>query len=63
MIEPTETEDKDTLDRFADAFKAIAREAEEVPDEVKNAPQRTPVTRIDEALAARKPNLRAQPHA
>lgn len=63
MIEPTETEDKDTLDRFADAFKAIAREAEEVPDEVKNAPQRTPVTRIDEALAARKPNLRARPHA
>ncbi len=58
MIEPTETEDKDTLDHFARALKAIAQEVEEGLPAVKEAPQRTPVTRIDEAQAARKPNLR-----
>jgi glycine dehydrogenase subunit 2 len=61
MIEPTETEDKDTLDHFAGALKAIALEVAEGLEDVRNAPQHTPVTRIDEALAARKPNLRARP--
>jgi glycine dehydrogenase subunit 2 len=58
MIEPTETEDRATLDGFANALLAIAREVEAGNPAVTAAPQTTPVTRIDEALAARKPNLR-----
>jgi len=58
MIEPTETEDRATLEAFAAALVAIAREAAEQPEVVRAAPQNTPVSRIDEALAARKPDVR-----
>jgi glycine dehydrogenase subunit 2 len=58
MVEPTETEDLETLNGFARAMLAIAREAEEGLPEVHDAPHNTPVTRIDEAQAARKPDLR-----
>ncbi len=58
MIEPTETESKETLDEFIDAMLSIAREARETPDVVRNAPTRTPVGRLDEARAARRPVLR-----
>jgi glycine dehydrogenase subunit 2 len=57
MIEPTETESKETLDTFCDAMIAIAREARENPHLVKDAPLSTPVTRLDEVLAARKPDV------
>jgi len=53
MIEPTETESKETLDAFVDAMLAIAREVEEHPDILLSAPHTTPVRRLDEALAAR----------
>jgi glycine dehydrogenase subunit 2 len=58
LIEPTETESKETLDAFCDAMLAIAREAEEEPDTVRQAPRRSPIGRLDEAAAARKPVLR-----
>ena len=58
MIEPTETETRETLDAFADAMLSIAREAKEDPVLVKSAPHTTPVGRLDEARAARKPVLR-----
>lgn len=58
MIEPTETESKATLDEFAAAMKAIAREARETPELFKNAPYTAPVSRPDEVAAARKPVLR-----
>jgi glycine dehydrogenase subunit 2 len=58
MIEPTETESRETLDAFADALISIAREAKENPALVKGAPYTTPVGRLDEARAARKPVLR-----
>jgi glycine dehydrogenase subunit 2 len=61
MIEPTETETPETLDAFVEAMLAIAREAKENPDLVKNAPYSTPVRRLDEARAARKPILRWEP--
>jgi glycine dehydrogenase subunit 2 len=61
MIEPTETEAPETLDEFIAAMIAIAREARETPDLVKNAPHTTPVRRLDEAKAARKPVLRWEP--
>jgi glycine dehydrogenase subunit 2 len=54
MIEPTETEAKETLDEFADAMLAIAREAQEDPDLVRNAPHARPVRRLDEVLAAKR---------
>ncbi len=57
MIEPTETESKETLDAFCEAMIAIAREATESPQTVKDAPQTTPVGRLDEVLAARKPDV------
>ncbi|WP_310501213.1 aminomethyl-transferring glycine dehydrogenase subunit GcvPB [Paenibacillus qinlingensis] len=57
MIEPTETESKQTLDSFIDTMIAIAKEVEETPELVKNAPYTTVVSRMDEALAARKPVL------
>jgi glycine dehydrogenase subunit 2 len=63
MIEPTETETPETLDEFVEAMLAIAREAREAPELVKNAPYSTPVKRLDEARAARKPVLRWQPAA
>ncbi|MCE5267832.1 MAG: aminomethyl-transferring glycine dehydrogenase subunit GcvPB [Planctomycetaceae bacterium] len=55
MIEPTETESKETLDTFAAAMKQIVAEPAEV---LHNAPQSTPIVRPDEVLAARKPVLR-----
>lgn len=58
MIEPTESEGRDELDLFIDAMKSIAREAEENPDLVKQAPHSTRIGRLDEAAAARKPVLR-----
>ncbi|MDQ0494939.1 aminomethyl-transferring glycine dehydrogenase subunit GcvPB [Paenibacillus brasilensis] len=57
MIEPTETESKETLDGFIDTMIQISREAEEKPELVLNAPYTTPVTRLDETTAARKPVL------
>lgn len=58
MIEPTETENKQTLDEFAQALIKIAQESKEDPQLVKNSPYHTPITRLDETLAARKPNVR-----
>ena len=58
MIEPTETESKETLDAFCDAMLQIAKEAEENPEIVQTAPHTTVVKRMDETLAARKPVLK-----
>jgi glycine dehydrogenase subunit 2 len=58
LIEPTETESLETLDAFADAMLEIAREAHEDPELVQGAPHTAPVRRLDEATAARQPNLR-----
>ena len=58
MIEPTETESKESLDEFIQAMIQIAREADENPGVVKSAPQNTPVTRLDEVKAARELNVR-----
>jgi len=58
MIEPTETESRETLDSFIEAMIQIAREAEEEPEKVITAPHSTPVGRLDEARAARKPDVR-----
>jgi glycine dehydrogenase subunit 2 len=60
MIEPTETESKRTLDAFIEAMKEIARDAEECPEILHAAPHDTPVRRLDEARAARNPDLRWQ---
>jgi len=58
MIEPTETESKETLDSFINAMIQIAKEAEETPEIVQEAPHTTVIGRLDETLAARKPILR-----
>jgi glycine dehydrogenase subunit 2 len=58
MIEPTETESKETLDAFCDAMIQIAREAETDPGRVHDAPVTTPVRRLDQTKAAREPDLR-----
>jgi glycine dehydrogenase subunit 2 len=58
MIEPTETENKETLDAFISAMTEIAKETKENPDILHNAPHNTPVKRLDEVTAARKPDLR-----
>jgi glycine dehydrogenase subunit 2 len=58
MIEPTETESKETLDHFIETMIQIAKEAEETPEVVQEAPHHTLVKRLDEVLAARKPKLR-----
>ena len=58
MIEPTETESKAVLDEFVDAMESIAREAVEQPQLVRGAPYSTPVGRLDEVAAARRPVLR-----
>lgn len=60
MIEPTETESKETLDSFVDIMIQIAKEAEENPEIVQEAPHTTVVGRMDEATAARKPILKYQ---
>ncbi len=61
MIEPTETETKETLDEFIAVMREIAREATEQPELILEAPHATPVGRLDQTLAARKPDLRWQP--
>jgi len=61
MIEPTETEPREELDRFIEAMIAIAAEAENDPELIRSAPRTTPVSRLDEVTAARKPVLRWQP--
>ncbi len=63
MVEPTETEAKETLDAFADALIQIAEEARTHPERVTQAPQSLSVNRLDEVKAAREPNLRWQPAA
>jgi glycine dehydrogenase subunit 2 len=58
MIEPTETESKESLDAFIQAMIQIAREVDEDPDCIRQAPHHTPVKRLDETRAARNPKLR-----
>jgi glycine dehydrogenase subunit 2 len=58
MVEPTETETKESLDAFADAIEEILTEAETDPELAKNAPYSTPVRRLDEVRATRKPVVR-----
>ncbi|TES49037.1 glycine dehydrogenase subunit 2 [Halalkalibacterium halodurans] len=58
MIEPTETESKEALDEFIEAMIQIAKEAEETPEVVQEAPHHTVIGRLDETTAARKPILR-----
>ncbi|HEY2007088.1 MAG TPA: aminomethyl-transferring glycine dehydrogenase subunit GcvPB, partial [Solirubrobacteraceae bacterium] len=58
LVEPTETETKETLDRFADIVAEILREAREDPEIARTAPHTTPVRRLDEAAAARRPVVR-----
>jgi glycine dehydrogenase subunit 2 len=57
MIEPNETESKETLDAFCDTMIAIAREAKDNPDLVRSAPLTTPVKRLDDVKAAREPDV------
>jgi len=63
MIEPTESETKETLDAFIAALRAIDDEATAEPALVRDAPHTTPVSRLDEATAARRPMLRWTPGA
>ncbi|MDQ3647836.1 MAG: aminomethyl-transferring glycine dehydrogenase subunit GcvPB [Actinomycetota bacterium] len=58
MVEPTETEPKERLDHFADAVRALLEEAAEDPEIARTAPHTTPVRRLDEAGAAKKPVVR-----
>jgi glycine dehydrogenase subunit 2 len=58
MIEPTESETKETLDAFCEAMLKIAHEAETQPELLRDAPHDAPLRRLDEATAARKPVLR-----
>jgi len=58
MIEPTETESKETIDRFCDAMISIAKEAQDDPDLLHKAPHNTKMRRLDEAKAARELKLR-----
>ena len=61
MIEPTECEGKEALDAFIEVMRRIADEVEETPELVRSAPHHTPVLRLDEAKAARQPDLRWKP--
>ncbi|MBN2857607.1 MAG: aminomethyl-transferring glycine dehydrogenase subunit GcvPB [Candidatus Delongbacteria bacterium] len=61
MIEPTETESKETLDIFISVMKKIADEAKTNPELLKNAPTKTPVRRLDEVLAAKNLDVRYEP--
>jgi glycine dehydrogenase subunit 2 len=61
MVEPTETETKERLDHFADVIRAILEEAAADPDVARNAPHTTPVRRLDEAGAAKRPVVRWRP--
>jgi glycine dehydrogenase subunit 2 len=58
MVEPTETETKETLDSFAEAIAAILKEAADDPQIAQNAPYTTPVRRLDEVAAAKRPVIR-----
>ena len=58
MVEPTETESKETLDYFISVMREISNEAKNKPELLHDAPHNTPNTRLDEARAARQPNLR-----
>jgi glycine dehydrogenase subunit 2 len=57
MIEPTETESKETIDAFIQVMRTIAQEAKENPELVKTAPHNTPIGRVDDVLAAKQPVL------
>jgi glycine dehydrogenase subunit 2 len=61
MVEPTETESRESLDAFVAAMTEIRREMEQEPERLRQAPTRTPVGRIDEILAAKRPVLRWTP--
>ena len=61
MIEPTESESKETLDQFIEVMIQIAKEAEFNPELIREAPHQTKVSRLDEVLANRKPKLRWKP--
>ncbi len=61
MIEPTESEPRESLDQFIAAMAQIAKEAETQPEVVREAPHKTKVSRLDEVLANRKPKLRWKP--
>jgi glycine dehydrogenase subunit 2 len=61
MIEPTETETKERLDHFAEVVRAILEEAREDPEVARTAPHTTPVRRLDEAGAAKRPVVRWRP--
>jgi glycine dehydrogenase subunit 2 len=58
MMEPTETESKEGLDRFIETMIDIAKEAEENPDLLRESPQKVKLRRLDEVQAARRPKLR-----
>lgn len=58
MIEPTETESRETLDAFAEAMIKITEDIERQPEVIRNSPQTTPISRPDEVKAAREPKLR-----
>lgn len=58
MIEPTETESKETIDEFINIMRIIAQEAKDNPELVKTAPHNTPIGRVDDVLAAKQPVLR-----
>jgi glycine dehydrogenase subunit 2 len=58
LVEPTETETRETLDRFAEVIAEVLREARDDPEVARNAPYTTPVRRLDEAGAARRPVVR-----
>jgi glycine dehydrogenase subunit 2 len=58
MVEPTETESKENIDKFAEAMLRIFEEAQNNPDVLREAPRNLPVKRVDEVSAAREPNLR-----
>jgi glycine dehydrogenase subunit 2 len=63
MIEPTDSESKESLDLFIEAMKDIAEEVEEHPEIVLEAPHNTRISRLDETMAARKPILRWKPQS
>jgi glycine dehydrogenase subunit 2 len=63
MIEPTETETKERLDGFAEVVRAILDEAKGDPQIARTAPHSTPVRRLDEAGAAKRPVVRWRPNA
>lgn len=61
MVEPTETEAKENLDRLAAAFRHVAALARTDPGRLTTAPHTAPVARLDEARATRRPDLRYRP--